>query len=263
MAARMRQENSSSLSLFGADNKDSMITRTLDETQIKLAAVIEAFHSGITHKNELQNTIANLAHYMDEMKKMAASVQMLASQTNLLALNAAIEAARAGEAGRGFAVVADEVRTLSGKSGETGRDIGQKIEAITTAIQATINAAHRLVEHDESNLALLDRSINDVTARLGEEINLLHESGHRLHTLSCETENNIEQIIIKLQFQDRVNQILHHLQTDMHNIAITVDDNISQLDEKSWKQEFERRFSTEEEFQGRISQSTNSDITFF
>ena len=94
MAARMRQENSSSLSLFGADNKDSMITRTLDETQIKLAAVIEAFHSGITHKNELQNTIANLAHYMDEMKKMAASVQMLASQTNLLALNAAIEAAR-------------------------------------------------------------------------------------------------------------------------------------------------------------------------
>ncbi len=259
MAARMRQENSSSLSLFGADNKDSMITRTLDETQIKLAAVIEAFHSGITHKNELQNTIANLAHYMDEMKKMAASV----SQTNLLALNAAIEAARAGEAGRGFAVVADEVRTLSGKSGETGRDIGQKIEAITTAIQATINAAHRLVEHDESNLALLDRSINDVTARLGDEINLLHESGHRLHTLSCETENNIEQIIIKLQFQDRVNQILHHLQTDMHNIAITVDDNISQLDEKSWKQEFERRFSTEEEFQGRISQSTNSDITFF
>ena len=58
-------------------------------------------------------------------------------------------------------------------------------------------------------------------------------------------------------------QILHHLQTDMHNIAITVDDNISQLDEKSWKQEFERRFSTEEEFQGRISQRTNSDITFF
>ncbi len=194
---------------------------------------------------------------------MAGAVQVLASQTNLLALNAAIEAARAGEAGRGFAVVADEVRTLSGKSGETGRDIGKKIEAITAAIQATINAAERLVQHDESNLQLLDRSVNEVTERLGEEINLLHDAGHRLHNLSCETENNIEQIIIKLQFQDRVNQILHHLQTDIVNIAGTVDDNLEQLDENNWKREFQKRFSTEEEYQGRISHTTNSDITFF
>lgn len=263
MTSRMREENQSSLSLFGTDNSDSVMTRTLDDTQVKLASVIEAFHSGLTHKAELQHTIADLAQYMDEMKKMAGAVQVLASQTNLLALNAAIEAARAGEAGRGFAVVADEVRTLSGKSGETGRDIGKKIEAITAAIQATINAAERLVQHDESNLQLLDRSVNEVTERLGEEINLLHDAGHRLHLLSCETENNIEQIIIKLQFQDRVNQILHHLQTDIVNIAGTVDNNLEQLDENSWKQEFQKRFSTEEEYQGRISRSTNSDITFF
>jgi methyl-accepting chemotaxis protein len=263
MTSRMREENKSSLSLFGTDNSNSVITQTLDETQVKLAAVIEAFHSGLTHKAELQHTIADLAQYMDEMKKMAGAVQVLASQTNLLALNAAIEAARAGEAGRGFAVVADEVRTLSGKSGETGRDIGKKIEAITAAIQATINAAERLVQHDESNLQLLDRSVNEVTERLGEEINLLHDAGHRLHLLSCETENNIEQIIIKLQFQDRVNQILHHLQTDIVNIAGTVDDNLEQLDENNWKREFQKRFSTEEEYQGRISHTTNSDITFF
>ena len=263
MTSRMRQENQASLSLFGADNSDSVMTRTLDETQVKLASVIDAFHSGLTHKAELQHTIDDLAQYMDEMKKMAGAVQVLASQTNLLALNAAIEAARAGEAGRGFAVVADEVRTLSGKSGETGRDIGKKIEAITAAIQATINAAERLVQHDESNLQLLDRSVNEVTERLGEEINLLHDAGHRLHLLSCETENNIEQIIIKLQFQDRVNQILYHLQTDMNNIAGKVDDNLEQLDENNWKKEFQKRFSTEEEYQGRISHTTNSDITFF
>lgn len=263
MTTRMRRENQSSLSLFGAENSDSEITRTLNETQVKLASVIEAFHSGITHKAALQHTIADLAQYMDEMKKMAGAVQVLASQTNLLALNAAIEAARAGDAGRGFAVVADEVRTLSAKSGETGRDIGTKIEAITAAIQATINAAQRLVKHDESNLQLLDRSVNEVTERLGEEINLLHDAGHRLHHLSCETENSIEQIIIKLQFQDRVNQILHHLQTDMNNIAGKVDNNLEQLDEHNWKKEFQQRFSTEEEYKGRISHTTNSDITFF
>jgi len=263
MTSRMREENQSSLSLFGADNSDSVMTKTLDETQIKLASVIDAFHSGLTHKADLQHTIADLAQYMDEMKKMAGAVQVLASQTNLLALNAAIEAARAGEAGRGFAVVADEVRTLSGKSGETGRDIGNKIEAITAAIQATINAAERLVQHDESNLKLLDRSVNEVTERLSEEINLLHDAGHRLHLLSCETEQNIEQIVIKLQFQDRVNQILHHLQTDIVNIAGTVENNVELLDENSWKSAFQKRFSTEEEYKGRISHTTNSDITFF
>jgi Methyl-accepting chemotaxis protein len=263
MTARMRQENQSSLSMFGAHDNDSAITKTLDDTQIKLASVIDAFHSGLAHKAELQQTIGDLAQYMDEMKKMAASVQVLASQTNLLALNAAIEAARAGDAGRGFAVVADEVRTLSTKSGETGRDIGKKIESITAAIQATIDAAHRLVQHDEKNLALLDRSVNEVTEHLGEEINLLHEAGHRLHALSCETETNIEQIIIKLQFQDRVNQILSHLQSDMKHIAGTVDSNISLLDETRWKRDFQQRFTTEEEYQGRVSQTTNSDITFF
>jgi len=265
MSSRMREENQSSIALFGSDNSNnnSNITRALDESRVKLASVIDAFHSGITHKTELQNTITHLAQYMDEMKNMAASVQVLASQTNLLALNAAIEAARAGDAGRGFAVVADEVRTLSGKSGETGRDIGKKIEAITAAIQATINAAERLVQHDETNLALLDRSVSDVTTHLGEEINQLHDAGQRLHTLSSETQFNIEQIIIKLQFQDRVNQILHHLQTDMNDIAGTVDNNIEILDENSWKREFQRRFTTAEEYQGRVSHTTSSDITFF
>jgi hypothetical protein len=84
-----------------------------------------------------------------------------------------------------------------------------------------------------------------------------------LHLLSCETEQNIEQIVIKLQFQDRVNQILHHLQTDIVNIAGTVENNVELLDENSWKSAFQKRFSTEEEYKGRISHTTNSDITFF
>jgi methyl-accepting chemotaxis protein len=265
MSSRMRSENQSSIALFGSENSNnnSNIAQTLNESRMKLASVIDAFHSGITHKTELQQTIVHLAQYMDEMKNMASAVQMLASQTNLLALNAAIEAARAGDAGRGFAVVADEVRTLSGKSGETGRDIGKKIEAITAAIQATIDAAERLVRHDETNLALLDHSVTDVTTHLGEEINQLHEAGHRLHALSSETQSNIEQIIVKLQFQDRVNQILHHLQTDMNDIASTVYNDIEQLDENSWKKEFQRRFTTEEEYKGRVSHTTSSDITFF
>ena len=263
LSERLRQENQSSLRLFGGADNNAQITQALDSSRQKLSHVIDTFHSGIKHKTELQQTIQELAQYLDEMKKMAGAVQTIASQTNLLALNAAIEAARAGEAGRGFAVVADEVRTLSTKSGETGRDISHKIESITGAIEATISAAHRLVEYDEANLTLLDSSVSDVTTHLGDEIHLLQESGHRLHQLSCETESDIHQIIIKLQFQDRVNQILHHIESDMNDIARQVKDDINQFDENDWQQSFQKRFTTEEEYKGQISPTTNSDITFF
>jgi methyl-accepting chemotaxis protein len=263
MTLRMREENKASLALFGDRHQTSSITETLDSTRKKLHGVIDAFHSGIVHKSELQTTIRELAQYMDEMKKMAGAVQTLASQTNLLALNAAIEAARAGEAGRGFAVVADEVRTLSTKSGETGRDISHKIESITNAIQATINAAQNLVDNDEENLQLLDVSVNQVTEQLGTKMSDLQEAGHRLHALSVETEQNIAQIVVKFQFQDRTSQILSHLQQDMQKIGATVNSNPESLDETRWKQDFLKGFSTEEEYEGRFRQKKNDDVTFF
>lgn len=263
MTSHIRKECDSSLRLFGQNVSNSTMTRSLDDARSELNKVIEAFHGGIQHKNTLQSTIADLAQYMDEMKKMASAVQTLASQTNLLALNAAIEAARAGDAGRGFAVVADEVRTLSAKSGDTGRDIGQKIEAITNAIQATIDAAQNLVVSDEANLRLLNASVEDVTGKLGDEINILHESGQRLHHMSCEIENNISQIVISLQFQDRVSQILHHIETDMQDVAHHVNTDMASFDEQNWQQQFEKRFTTAEEIKGKVSKTTTSDVTFF
>ena len=263
LCERLRQENQSNFSLFGGYDKELKITQALDYSKLKLNGVIEAFHSGITHKTELQKTISDLAKYLEEMKNMAGAVQTIASQTNLLALNAAIEAARAGDAGRGFAVVADEVRALSTKSGEMGRDISKKIESITLAIDATIKAADRLVESDEVNLSLLDISVNEVATQLSEEIQILQNAGHHLHEVTNKTEQDIHQIIIKLQFQDRVNQILNHIGSDMSEITSLFKTDICLFNENEWKQKFQARFTTEEELQGRISPTTNSDITFF
>ena len=265
LMGRIHEENQTSATLFAEQGGEHSIAQAIQHTRLQLEQVISSFHGANVYKQELQQTIRQLGAYMTELRDMAASVQHLASQTNLLALNAAIEAARAGEAGRGFAVVADEVRRLSGQSGETGREIDQKVEAVTQAIRATIQAADNLAKTDEQNLQLLDGTTQQVITELGSEIDLLHDAGLRLRELSLASEDAINQIMVKLQFQDRVSQILEHLESDLHQVQQELlDMDTLSFDAERWEQSFKQRFTTQEEREGRVAkQSAPESVTFF
>ncbi|MFO7603810.1 MAG: methyl-accepting chemotaxis protein [Gammaproteobacteria bacterium] len=102
-----------------------------EQSQQAIAEVISALDTMVQMIKQMDHTIQQLATHSAEVSSAISLITNIAEQTNLLALNAAIEAARAGEAGRGFAVVADEVRNLSNTTKEATQKIGPAIEAFT------------------------------------------------------------------------------------------------------------------------------------
>ncbi|RMQ45384.1 Methyl-accepting chemotaxis sensory transducer [Pseudomonas cichorii] len=236
---------------------------SLLEANERLKEVTYSFNASSQRQQELTATIGKLDNYASQLQLMAKRVQEIASQTNLLALNAAIEAARAGEHGRGFSVVADEVRKLSSLSAETGQGMDTKVEEINKAIQSTIEAAAELGTSERNNLDFLNDSVTQVMARLGDNLNELSDSSHALQRDARDTQTDIHAIMVNLQFQDRADQMLDHVQADQQQLLSALHSQDESLeDPHAWLERLRQRFTTEEERHGR-PQAAASEITFF
>ncbi|HEY9199948.1 MAG TPA: methyl-accepting chemotaxis protein [Gammaproteobacteria bacterium] len=217
-----RLENAVQASRQAGGNDNSSVAATVSQSEIALRGVVDSLRTTQAGRTAMLDEVRSLTRYTEELKAMAAQVAAIAGQTNLLALNAAIEAARAGEAGRGFAVVADEVRKLSTLSSQTGKHMTDKVNIINDSIESAFAIAAQSAANDESAVSQSETVISTVVADFTRIVGDLGRSAELMQSESDGIRAEIEDMLVALQFQDRTSQILAQVINTLTDLERTI-----------------------------------------
>ncbi|MGM0449838.1 MAG: methyl-accepting chemotaxis protein [Pseudomonadota bacterium] len=205
-ASAIEQLNASINEIAGIANESR--TSSLDSS--------EALSAGINKLTELVHDVANMAQqaeatnalmtelndYSQRITEMSSTIRGIADQTNLLALNAAIEAARAGEHGRGFAVVADEVRQLARHSEESASEIDRNNQLVLDHIETATQRISQLTE-TAGNSAERSSEVSELLGHVHESVNTLTD---QVIQVAASTEQQGQAITEIAALADRVRE---------------------------------------------------------
>jgi methyl-accepting chemotaxis protein len=264
----------SSAATESIEGGDGLVT-VFAKSEKALGAVIASLESTLKSEAAMVEQVRSLDRFITELREMAAEVAGIASQTNLLALNAAVEAAHAGEMGRGFGVVAAEVRKLSALSGEAGRRIAHKVGLVSDAIVAARKTAEESMRQEGKSISKSEATIGAVLSDFRTVTDALVQSARILQDESSGIKNEISEALVQLQFQDRVSQIMNHVSGSIGSLPDYLEENrklceqngtLHPLDPKPFLDDLRASYAMTRErdiHDGKAPSKQNLEITFF
>ncbi|MCG9759352.1 MULTISPECIES: methyl-accepting chemotaxis protein [Pseudoalteromonas] len=184
--------------VYQANTESLHFVRGSSQSLTKLVAEVKQI---TTLLGNFSSTVSGLKENSENIRNILKMVEEFSDQTNLLALNAAIEAARAGEAGRGFAVVADEVRALSVKVNAATRQISDFINQMNVLVGETNQESEQLISHSSSaEKAISDTSkgfisMSDDFERNQAQLEEIVSAVHQLEETQKHTHQAVQQIV--------------------------------------------------------------------
>lgn len=164
---------------------DNNVTRT-DTARNTANQTAGAVEEGSAHMKQLLEAMNDISESSEQIKNIIGTIEDIAFQTNILALNASVEAARAGSAGKGFAVVAEEVKNLAGKSAEASKKTGELIERSAAAISNGM----KIAEDTSVSLSEVVARTNDIDKIIIE----INEESHAQRSCVDDVNGKISQV---------------------------------------------------------------------